>query len=481
MNSDPGMDAERDAHLREALRHAPDASAGPSSGLSDAILRQARLATEAKSAHGPAPAAPASARTRPTAKHRTTRLSSLWSWLMQPPVAAGFASMMVATLVGVMWWGRPIDDPVREARAPEADAPTERAKAAAPRAEAPAAPRPEATESVTVNAPTRPAPPSPKGAVDKLAALKERAVDIAPAPAQGANDAVAAKKTAPTDSVERQAGKAERKAAPAVADEVRRSSALAKSSSPVGGAPDAPNDAPAAAPAPTTPAAAAVAAASPAAERKRDDEAVAPGEAPRADAQRAGASVPAVTVASAPGSAAALARSAAGQLAAQPLAPARGAASEAADRDEAASTRLRFALRAASEPAAGPLAVASPVAGLRAAVLAWPDVWTWQRGNGTEQAMNNAVLAWLGQLDDATRSRWQATPAAAASGGGQAMRLLRNGRLHSTVHIEAGAVRVETARPSSDASTGGARGMPRAPLPAATAAALRAALEQAAP
>ena len=33
---------EHDAWLREALRHAPDAAAGPPAAVSDAILRQAR-------------------------------------------------------------------------------------------------------------------------------------------------------------------------------------------------------------------------------------------------------------------------------------------------------------------------------------------------------------------------------------------------------------------------------------------------------
>jgi hypothetical protein len=43
-------DAERDAWLREALRHAPDAAAAPPAALREAILSQARAATAARPA-----------------------------------------------------------------------------------------------------------------------------------------------------------------------------------------------------------------------------------------------------------------------------------------------------------------------------------------------------------------------------------------------------------------------------------------------
>jgi hypothetical protein len=33
-----------------------------------------------------------------------------WSWLARPQVAAGFASVMAATLVGMLWWDRPMDE-----------------------------------------------------------------------------------------------------------------------------------------------------------------------------------------------------------------------------------------------------------------------------------------------------------------------------------------------------------------------------------
>jgi len=89
----PRDEPPRDAWLREALRHAPDADAAPSAELSAAILRQARDAVKAT--------------VRPRAPSHP--LLQLWSWLARPPVAAGFATVMVATLVGVMWWDRPLD------------------------------------------------------------------------------------------------------------------------------------------------------------------------------------------------------------------------------------------------------------------------------------------------------------------------------------------------------------------------------------
>lgn len=115
-------DTERDAWLSEALRHAPDAQAAPPAALSDAILRQARAATHA-------------AGTSATARPRPAWLMA-WDWLARPPVAAGFASVMVATLVGLIWWDQPIDPNL--ARPPAADA----SPAAAP---APVQPAPVAT------------------------------------------------------------------------------------------------------------------------------------------------------------------------------------------------------------------------------------------------------------------------------------------------------------------------------------------------
>jgi hypothetical protein len=91
----PGTPEERDAWLHQALRHAPDASATPPQALRDAILAKARSAV----------------RRQPAARRSMIdRFAEFWSWLARPPVAAGFASVMAATLVGLMWWDRPMDE-----------------------------------------------------------------------------------------------------------------------------------------------------------------------------------------------------------------------------------------------------------------------------------------------------------------------------------------------------------------------------------
>lgn len=94
----------RDAWLREALRHAPDAQAGPPPKLEQTILRMGRAAV------APRMERPAASPAGPGA------FAAFWAWLARPPVAAGFAALMVATVVGVMWWDRPLDDalPPRE-------------------------------------------------------------------------------------------------------------------------------------------------------------------------------------------------------------------------------------------------------------------------------------------------------------------------------------------------------------------------------
>ena len=161
---DPGT--EHDAHLRAALRHAPDAALGPSAAVDSAILRRARSATaeatrnvtpqgafaadgaavspgtfaphDAAASHRPFAPRDATAPPRPPREDprpkpvRTTmptgsRIAGWWSWLARPSVATGFAGVMVATLVGVMWWGRPLDEalpPRYETRPPPAPAPT---------------------------------------------------------------------------------------------------------------------------------------------------------------------------------------------------------------------------------------------------------------------------------------------------------------------------------------------------------------------
>ncbi len=161
----PHDDAERDAWLTQALRHAPDADAAPPAELGETILRAARNAVKASQAAAPARANP---------------LGQLWSWLARPSVAAGFATVMVATLVGVMWWDKPLDETLPQAAAPATTATAERN--AAPPAAVPAAPEPSQAQAelrVEKEAPraaARPAPPAPAQPARKRAAEPPAAV-----------------------------------------------------------------------------------------------------------------------------------------------------------------------------------------------------------------------------------------------------------------------------------------------------------------
>ena len=149
--------AEHDAYLRSALRHAPDAALAPPDALDDAILRQARSATAQADAGSTAPS-PSPREHRSLAPDSglgriLSGLAGAWSWLARPAVASGFAGVMVATLVGVMWWGLPLDEamPGRyEPRAPSAPAASDRdSGAAALRSEPPLAGAPPNSSEAT--------------------------------------------------------------------------------------------------------------------------------------------------------------------------------------------------------------------------------------------------------------------------------------------------------------------------------------------
>jgi hypothetical protein len=123
---DDNHDEARDAHLLAALRHAPDRDALPPREVSERILAAARAAVQA-----------------PSAAPRWQRLSA---WLMQPQVAAAFGTLVVASLVGVMWSTR---------EPPVAERVDQQAVAAASAAATPAeAAKPEAGEVATAPAPS---------------------------------------------------------------------------------------------------------------------------------------------------------------------------------------------------------------------------------------------------------------------------------------------------------------------------------------
>jgi hypothetical protein len=102
-DSDSHADEPMDVHLRTALRHAPDADAAPPLALTAAILSQARAAASIKkNSPGAEPWAPA--------RRLLAWLRQGWMALSQPALAAGLASVMVASVVGLMWWDRVPED-----------------------------------------------------------------------------------------------------------------------------------------------------------------------------------------------------------------------------------------------------------------------------------------------------------------------------------------------------------------------------------
>lgn len=167
----PGDDAPRDPRLLEALRHAPDADAAPPPALSRAILRAAHEAV----------APPGWA----------ARALAVWRWLARPPVAAGFASVMLATLVGLMWWGRPIDEGLRGpepvATAPAA-APDPAPAETSPQAKAPP-PSPDAAEAPAVSEATRIRSPSAAPPVRPAPDRRAAAAPAADAPQRRTEEA----------------------------------------------------------------------------------------------------------------------------------------------------------------------------------------------------------------------------------------------------------------------------------------------------
>ncbi|HSV69461.1 MAG TPA: hypothetical protein VLI72_05070, partial [Methylibium sp.] len=87
-------DLPRDAHLRTALRHAPDRELGPPAAVSARILAAARDAV-----HEPWP------------RRWARRAVALLDLLRQPAAGAAFASLVLATVIGLMWRDEPPHEP----------------------------------------------------------------------------------------------------------------------------------------------------------------------------------------------------------------------------------------------------------------------------------------------------------------------------------------------------------------------------------
>ena len=162
--TDNAKDDPRDAHLLAALRHAPDRDATPPREVTRRLLDAARAAVR------PAP--------------WWQRLSA---WLMQPQVAASFGTLVVASLVGVLWSTR--EPPVAEfTPAPAVVGSTQRPLAPAPiaasqtDAEQPEASAAAPTSAVASQARTQATPAlRPKQAPAKDAAARSRAATEPPA------------------------------------------------------------------------------------------------------------------------------------------------------------------------------------------------------------------------------------------------------------------------------------------------------------
>ena len=403
---------EHDAWLREALRHAPDAQAAPPTNVSHAILVEAR--SQVRSAQGAKPRAPPAA----------NPLLSFWSWLARPPVAAGFASVMAATLVGMMWWDRPLDETMPKAPSPvQAAAPADARTTApttvpiaapidAPNA-LPAAVKPESPDAVLQAAPARDSSPRrpeaseredarAKGAV--LSAKAPPAEPPAPFPTPFPASPVARQLAGPAPSAEPSTGTAD------LRDALVGQAAPA---APPAAAPPAP------AVAPTT--------------MRRRAEPAAPMKSRRVGKDESEPNVHAPALQAAPG----------------------------AGRGEAPSGMV--AAKAAA-PHARPVALL--LSGLRDESPRWQRV-----GNARTVAADEAIVAWLAELDAASAGRWLAAePARAGASLEPPMLVLqRDGASIASLRFSGNAFVLES-------SIDGASRTWRAELPAPVAERLRASL-----
>ncbi|MFL6664037.1 MAG: hypothetical protein ACJ8G7_17835, partial [Rhizobacter sp.] len=188
-------DAERDAWLRAALRHAPDAGVDAPAALSATILAAAHAS--ARRAPGPRRAA-------------TPWPARLWHWLAQPAAGAAFASILVATTVGLLWWNRPL--PEAERLVPVTQRPVE--TQGTPTATTAAGAAPEVAPA--------PAPQTAPAPVNDVPATSAKAPAAAPAPlarrAEPRRDQAVVERTQDFAAQRPQELAAARREAPAIAE-----------------------------------------------------------------------------------------------------------------------------------------------------------------------------------------------------------------------------------------------------------------------
>lgn len=384
MTPDAPREPERDAWLSEALRHAPDALLGPPAALSDAILREARSAAAPASGAASAPAG------RRSARHDRARWTRFWSCLARPQIAAGFASVLAATLVGMMWWDRPLDDAM-----PHREGPAESQSRATPPQ---AVPRP--TERADPEARSRSAPPESKDS---------------PHPSERRDEA----KAIPSDRADA-AAPHPFPAAPPTADDNRRASAAAPDS--------AARDRGAAA----------------AAIKKERDTAALQRQAP-ATVEGPGSMRERAPMAAAPSTLEpeAPARAAdAGGVAA--------AAEARAGRSAKSATAAPVPSGGLGANSAATVSSAARLVGLPARIAAEPQRWTWQREAEPPRPMRPALQRWLARVEAALASAGSAADVARGDAAGESspsarLRLLRDGRLHATLSIDGARITAQVA------------------------------------
>lgn len=391
--SDPDRDGARDAWLSQALRHAPDSDAAAPPALSAAILAQARAAT----------ARPRPFPARPEGRTLVELLRSWWIALARPPVAAAFASVMAATLVGLMWWDRPMDETL---------------------------PRPPVPAARSV-----PATPAPTPAAPATEQARAPATDPVPAPAP-----VEAESNAPPPVLGRDA-----KRAPAVSGRVAVPPLAPKpESAKAFPAPEArggvERDRLQEAKKDTEPSAFAGAAA-PAATT-----APSPADAARAPAP---AAAPATPLDAGRGKAQArneIAADRADKSMARSAAPAREPqpAGMAAPRQRSAADARENADALERER---PALVASPLASLLDSIAREPQRWTRQAGVGSAAEIEPLWRAWLAEVDGAAAGRWQTSGASAASADHEgrdaaSLQLFLDGRAAAILRLDGRTVRL---------------------------------------
>ncbi|MFY7941083.1 MAG: hypothetical protein ACOVOX_09260 [Burkholderiaceae bacterium] len=386
--SDAVGDEAVDAHLRTALRHAPDADAAPPAALSAAILSQARAAASIKQT---------STQAEPWAPvwQLLAWLRQGWIALSQPALAAGVASVMVASVVGVMWWDRVPED---------VSAPRELGR------EQPAPARPSPDTLATKNeAQPMTEPPTRAAQTASVAVPGPKAGAIAEAvpPAVGPTPAAATKVEGPTSATLQAAEQRRMRADGALSKQgvttppPTRSEAAAPAASPVL-SDTAPAAKQAEAPAPND-------ATADTAMRQRPALSTPPALALPKPSAPVSATPPAASPVAPPAPAPANAPSP--PPAPAPLAATAAAAPQAMSQERALGRTTAHSSSSALGSALNPStpSVDTALAKLRLALQLEPGLWTWQKNAALLRPIGPEVQQWLAELESATAGRWAAT------------------------------------------------------------------------